>query len=220
MKFRNKLKFILLILIIFFLLNAEGVLADNDHNKKAYELYKKAKETYSDIGSGENKDNDKVSEAEELLMQAIIIVANDNGDLSFSHYEKRLIPGRGRWAEYQQVKIEQNVDYFPNRLLSEIRKNFPPQPIAILNFYKKINSILVELTLINDGATSMQDVIFLISNSEFIKESNSIPRIKPGSKKTVKWEISKEAAENLSINFKEKFNYCPNGFHVDCEKFY
>ncbi|MGM0452463.1 MAG: hypothetical protein ACQERN_04810 [Thermodesulfobacteriota bacterium] len=194
--------------VLFFLCFTSGTAyGGNAEKRKAYQLYDNAREAYMKTDDG-NADKKTCLEIEQELIEAIEIVPDDTQRLHYEVVEQRLIPGTGRWVEYEDVRISYDKKYFPNRLLSRIRQRFPPRPMAVINIvdaaYGK-QSVVVEI--FNRGKTRMENLRVGIRNDSWRSDSKTISVIKPGERRQLKWTVSEIGI--CSIRFKEKFNYAP-----------
>lgn len=206
------MKFISFFLPVFLLFSINPGLvvagAEDEEKQKAWEIYKEAKQAFTDQ---ENAWDDKkfCLDIEEKLLEAISIISEDTEHLRYTIVEKRLVPGKGRWVEYEDVEIPYDKKYFPNRLLSKIREKYPPRPWAVVNIIEddkgKKN---IQVTLENRGATRMDDIRVVIK-ADFWRylQAKKISSVKPGENRRLKWEASD--ARGLNVEFEEKFNYVP-----------
>lgn len=206
------MKFMFYFLAVFWLLsmtsapiNAE--VGDKDKNK-AWEIYEKARKTFSDA-EDLRKNKSLCADLEEHLLEAISIVPGDTEALRYKLVERRLVPGKGRWVEYEDIDVPYTKKYYPNRLLSKVRKKNPPAPWAVVNIIDNNaggQSILVEI--LNRGETGMDNVEALIKNDFWrYSKTKTISSLEPGQRKQLKWDVSRVG--NLRVRFAEKFNYIP-----------
>lgn len=182
--------------------------ADDKEKQKAWEIYKEAKQSFVEAENPE-KNKKLCLDIEEKLLEAISIIPRDTKRLRYKMVEQRLVPGRGRWVEYEDVEVSYEKEYYPNQLLSVVRQKDPPRPWAVVNILendKGKNNLLVAVK--NKGSTRMDNIRVEIKTKFWrYPRTKTIPALEPGGSRQLTWEASR--MRGLNIEFKEKFNYVP-----------
>lgn len=216
------------IFVLFIVFCACDAAADENIIKKnAFELYTEANllyENLADIQQKNNKDKyEKYEVLEAKLMEAINLVPNDTGDLKWSFAEQRLVPGKGRYIEYETVSIPFNEKYYPNRLLSKIRNEASPEAWAVINFLsdKKKDGSVISVKIKNSGVTSLEKIGLNTNISYFHGSDKQIEILKPGQSEILKLNPAYPGGclKELSLSFSEKFHYSPCPMNIKANKF-
>ncbi|WP_419658179.1 uncharacterized protein Dvar_71280 [Desulfosarcina variabilis str. Montpellier] len=212
------ISFMFYILYFSLFISVESSIAEGIE-KKAWKLYEEGKKIYE--SSVDKKESD-MFKAEKIFMKARQIVPNDNERLSWSEIESKIIPGKGRWPEFEDVRVNYIKQYHPNRYIKKIRGHFPPSPY----FLMVINPSKGEgfLKISNIGKTRMENVKVLEQNFAVgTKELMSIDEILPGKSMKNKFIFPEKIIKTGStIKISEKYNYNPckiNFLFMKIEKF-
>lgn len=198
---------ITVLILMFFGLSAAMADSSNKEKKHAYKLYKSAKERYAKVKSKKDRMH-LCLEIANQLQKAIKLVQKDTPRLHYEFIEQRLIPGTGRWVEYEDVRISYDKSYFPNRLLSKIRKQYPPQPLAVVNIIAaNSGDNTVEVELFNQGRTRMDKIKVGIKADSLRSHLETIAMIEPGDSQKLRWRVPKFGT--CKVRFTEHFSYAP-----------
>lgn len=180
----------------------------NIEKKNAWEIYQRARNSYEEMKDG-HAEKQRYLRVEKQLIEAIQLFPRDTDELHYEVIEQRLMPGTGRWVEYEDVRIPYNRKYFPNRLLSKIRRLFPPRPWAVVHIVEteeRGKDVIVKI--LNRGSTRMKNIQAVIKNDfQRSSELKTISFLAPGESRQLKWRVRDMG--NCRIRFKEKFNYAP-----------
>jgi hypothetical protein len=159
----------------------------------------------------EDRSDQLLKEAEAKILKALSLVPTSVDQLNFIRMEPRLHHNSGRWAKFRDVPVDRYCTYNPHEMLGKIRMKIPPQPWAKASLYQTRSGSLVLLKLNNIGKSTMQNIeINLVSDSLPSPSPKTIPELKPGEKKIIKWSTRMNILnESFRIVFKEAYGFVP-----------
>jgi hypothetical protein len=149
------------------------------------------------------KNLSRLTIVEQKLMEALRYIPEDRTKICYKVKKIIYVPGPGFEPVKKFVQFTECSEYYPNRLIGEIRCQIPPEPWAVVEIIEKQNKI--RLSIENKGQSKMEN--FQIIPSAGLKEK-TIDVINPETIETVSWYLS-DAEDTLSFSFKEKYNYVP-----------
>jgi len=161
----------------------------NDTAVSTFEYFEEGRELY--------KKHD-LEDAEKKLMRARAQVSQDDPQFSFFRVENILIPGGGRWPKYKQVDVTRTEDYYPNRLLKELRLLAPPKPVVVMEVIEGTASGFDVFANVKNDGTSRIEQIAVSFQGRSNSGEKSIQELLPGQSKRIHVTTVKSLEEAFS----------------------
>jgi len=199
----------IIVVLIFSFFQSKIFAFSNEDKRKACELYNKAYENMNDVKSS----NDKLINAEKLLMEAISIIPEDTNKIHYEKTESLLQHGNSRFPRYENVVVTKSQSYKPNKLLIQVRSKIPPEPWALVQINEQDSKFYINLTIYNNGKSYMEDIKISIKGDIPFLSSQKIDSIMPKSKESIQWStisIQDNLLNSLCIKFEEKYGFAPS----------
>lgn len=180
----------------------------NEDMAKAFEYFKEGKALFEK--SAKSKDDRLLKKSEMLLLKARSIVNEDTESLKFIVVETRLMPGSGRWPEYQDVSIDYDEPYFPNRLIAEVRSHIPPAPVMMFEFVKINERVYPLIKVENKGQSALENFVVEFHAANEKPRVLKVQKIDAGEIQTHRLGEFRGSGENKwKILFREKYGFIP-----------